>query len=210
MRLRPGARTGPAGAACRGRPERNAQAEAAASSPRAARELAGRAAAGADGSGSPELAAELLMLRSFPSGAGRGGRRNVLSAGRAVRVLAETCGHRLGQRRTFLRDDSWERRRTVALLRRLARALAIEAIERYEVTERFRALNHLGRGRTGTPPCVRREECGGTLCALWITPLEGRLRSGARPTRAPALLSGSARRSRLAELPDAGPNVDST
>src|SRR3989442_15897200 len=37
------------------------------------RELAGRGRLAPDGSGSPELAAELLMLRSLPSGAGAEG-----------------------------------------------------------------------------------------------------------------------------------------
>src|SRR5438105_12175762 len=52
------------------------------------RELAGRGSLAPDGSGSPELAAELLMLRSLPSGAGAEGGATSYRLDAQLRVLA--------------------------------------------------------------------------------------------------------------------------
>ena len=104
------------------------------------RELATRNRLEPDSSSAPELQAELVALRSSPSG--------VTAQGGAAsfRLDAELRLKAAGYEDTVVTGEDYlagvdvlgtEANRRAAL-RRLARSLAAEAIERYEVNERFR------------------------------------------------------------------------
>ncbi|TMB09150.1 MAG: hypothetical protein E6J66_15305 [Deltaproteobacteria bacterium] len=103
------------------------------------RELAGRGRLAPDGSGAPELAAELLMLRSLPSGAGAEGGATSYRLDAQLRVHAGDYADTVSGGEDFLTgvDVLGTEANRRAALRRLARGLAVEAIERYEVSERF-------------------------------------------------------------------------
>jgi lipopolysaccharide assembly LptE-like protein len=103
------------------------------------RELAGRGRLEPEGSSAPELAAELVALRSVPSGVGAEGGAASYRLDAELRVRtpdyedAVTGGEEYLTGVDVLGTEANRR----AALRRLARTLAAEAIERYEVNERF-------------------------------------------------------------------------
>jgi len=102
-------------------------------------ELAGRGRLEPDGSAAPELSAELLSLISIPTAAGtEGAAAFQLSA--TLRLGAGDYRDTVSGGETYLAGEDvlgTEANRRAAL-RRLARTLAREAIERYDVNERLR------------------------------------------------------------------------
>ena len=79
------------------------------------------------------------MLRSLPSGAGAEGGATSYRLDAQLRVQAGEFADTVSGGEDFLTgvDVLGTEANRRAALRRLARALAVEAIERYEVTERF-------------------------------------------------------------------------
>jgi Lipopolysaccharide-assembly len=103
------------------------------------RELAGRGRLEPDGSAAPELVAELVSLRSAPSGVGAEGGAASYNISAELRVRAPGFEDSVIGGEDYLTgvDVLGTEANRRAALRRLARTLAAEAIERYEVNERF-------------------------------------------------------------------------
>jgi hypothetical protein len=103
------------------------------------RELAGRGRLEADGATAPELAAELVALRSSPSGVGAEGGAASYRLDVELRVRAADYEDAVAGGEDYLTgvDVLGTEANRRAALRRLARTLAAEAIERYEVNESF-------------------------------------------------------------------------
>ena len=103
------------------------------------RELAGRGRLEPESSGAPELVAELVVLRSVPSGVGAEGGASSYSLTGELRVRAPGFEDAVVGGEDYLTgvDVLGTEANRRAALRRLARTLAAEAIERYEVNERF-------------------------------------------------------------------------
>jgi hypothetical protein len=104
------------------------------------RELAGRGRLEPEGSSAPQLAAELVTLRSFPSGVGAEGGAASYRIDAELRIRAGDWLDAVTGGEDYLTgvDVLGTEANRRAALRRLARALAVEAIERYEVNERLR------------------------------------------------------------------------
>src|SRR5689334_20183064 len=102
------------------------------------RELAGRGRLEPDSSSAPELSAELLALRSYPSGVtGEGAASYRIDADLRVRAPGYEDTVTAGEDYLTGVDVLGTEANRRAALRRLARTLAAEAIERYDVTERL-------------------------------------------------------------------------
>ncbi|HZX93520.1 MAG TPA: LPS assembly lipoprotein LptE [Myxococcales bacterium] len=104
------------------------------------RELAGRNRLEPDSSAAPELSAELTVLTSAPSGLGAEGGAASFRISARLYVQAGGFYDTLGGSEDYLVgvDILGTEANRRAALRRLARALAVEAIERYDVSERMR------------------------------------------------------------------------
>jgi hypothetical protein len=104
------------------------------------RELAGRNRLEPDSSAAPELIAELKSLQSVPSGVGAEGGAASFRLFAQLHVKAAGYDDTLGGSEDYLAgvDILGTEANRRAALRRLAKALAVEAIERYEVSERLR------------------------------------------------------------------------
>jgi hypothetical protein len=104
------------------------------------RELAGRGRLEPEGSSAPELRAELVALRSAPSGVGAEGGAVSYRIDAELRIRAGDYSDAVVGGEDYLTgvDVLGTEANRRAALRRLARALAAEAIERYEVSERFK------------------------------------------------------------------------
>jgi len=105
------------------------------------RELAGRGRLEPDGSQAKELQAELVSLRSFPSGVGAEGGAASYRIDAELRIRAGDYADAVAGGEDYLTgvDVLGTEANRRAALRRLARALATEAIERYDVAERLAA-----------------------------------------------------------------------
>jgi hypothetical protein len=103
------------------------------------RELAGRGRLEPEGSSAPELVAELVALRSLPSGVGAEGGAASYRLDAELRLRAPAYEDAVAGGEDYLTgvDVLGTEANRRAALRRLARTLAAEAIERYEVNERF-------------------------------------------------------------------------
>ena len=103
------------------------------------RELAGRGRLEPDESQAKELHAELVTLRSLPSGVGAEGGAASYRIDAELRVRAGDYADAVTGGEDYLTgvDVLGTEANRRAALRRLARALAAEAIERYEVAERL-------------------------------------------------------------------------
>ena len=103
------------------------------------RELSARGRLSADGSGAPELAAELVGLRTAPSGVGAEGGAASYRIDAELRIRATGYEDAVSGGEDYLTgvDVLGTEANRRAALRRLARALAAEAIERFEVNERL-------------------------------------------------------------------------
>jgi hypothetical protein len=102
------------------------------------RELSGRGRLEADSSSAPELFAELVALRAYPTGvAGEGAASYRVDAD--LRVRAPNYEDIITAGEDYLTgvDVLGTEANRRAALRRLARTLAAEAIERYDVSERL-------------------------------------------------------------------------
>ena len=104
------------------------------------RELATRNRLEPDSSAAPELETELVFLRSTPSGVSAAGGAASFRLDAELRLKAAGYQDDLVGGEDYLAgiDVLGTEANRRAALRRLARALAAEAIERYEVNERFR------------------------------------------------------------------------
>jgi hypothetical protein len=103
------------------------------------RELSARGRLAAETSSAPELAAELVALRTAPSGVGAEGGAASYRLDAELRIRAGNYQDAVVGGEDYLTgvDVLGTEANRRAALRRLARALAAEAIERYEVSERF-------------------------------------------------------------------------
>ena len=103
------------------------------------RELAGRGRLSRDGSSDPELSAELVGLNSYPTGVGVEGGAASYHLDAQLRVRAPGYEDLVAAGDDYLTgvDVLGTEANRRAALRRVARAIAAEAIERYEVSERF-------------------------------------------------------------------------
>jgi len=103
------------------------------------RELAGRGRLEPDESQAKELHAELVTLRSLPSGVGAEGGAASYRIDAELRIRAGDYADAVTGGEDYLTgvDVLGTEANRRAALRRLARALAAEAIERYEVAERL-------------------------------------------------------------------------
>jgi len=103
------------------------------------RELAGRGRLEPDGSLAKELQAELVMLRSVPSGVGAEGGAASYRIDAELRIRAGDYADAVTGGEDYLTgvDVLGTEANRRAALRRLARSLATEAIQRYEVSERL-------------------------------------------------------------------------
>ena len=101
-------------------------------------ELAGRGRLEPDGSNAPELTAELLALRNSPSGVIEGGAASYRLDALLV-LRAPGYEDTVGASEDYLTgvDVLGTEANRRAALRRLARSIATEAIERYELAERL-------------------------------------------------------------------------
>jgi hypothetical protein len=104
------------------------------------RELATRNRLEPDSSDAPELETELIFLRSTPSGVSAQGGAASFRIDAELRLKAPGYQDAVGGGEDYLAgvDVLGTEANRRAALRRLARSLAAEAIERYEVNERFR------------------------------------------------------------------------
>jgi len=104
------------------------------------RELAGRGRLEPEGSSAPQLAAEVVYLRSAPSGVGAEGGAASYRIDAELRVKAGDYHDAVAGGEDYLTgvDVLGTEANRRAALRRLARALAAEAVERLEVSERLR------------------------------------------------------------------------
>jgi hypothetical protein len=104
------------------------------------RELSGRGRLEPEASPAPQLLAELTHLRSFPSGVGAEGGAASYRIDAELRLRAGDYQDAVAGGEDYLTgvDVLGTEANRRAALRRLARALAIEAIERLEVSERLR------------------------------------------------------------------------
>ncbi|HEY6912564.1 MAG TPA: LPS assembly lipoprotein LptE [Myxococcales bacterium] len=104
------------------------------------RELAGRGMLEPDSSSAPELRAEVRALRSAPSGVSAEGGAASFRLDAELRVEAPEYADTLAGGEDYLAgvDVLGTEANRRAALRRLMRTLAAEAIERYEVAQRFR------------------------------------------------------------------------
>ena len=104
------------------------------------RELAGRGRLEPEGSSAPQLAAEVVYLRSAPSGVGAEGGAASYRIDAELRLVAGDYRDAVAGGEDYLTgvDVLGTEANRRAALRRLARALAAEAIERLEVSERLR------------------------------------------------------------------------
>ncbi len=104
------------------------------------RELATRNRLEPDSSAAPELQAELVALRSTPSGVGAQGGAASFRLDAELRLKAADYQDTVAGGEDYLAgvDVLGTEANRRAALRRLARSLAAEAIERYEVNDRFR------------------------------------------------------------------------
>jgi hypothetical protein len=102
-------------------------------------ELSGRGRLAPDGSSSPELTAELVALRSVPSGVGAEGGAASYRLDAELRLKSGSYEDAVIGGEDYLTgvDVLGTEANRRAALRRLARTLAAEAIERYDVNERF-------------------------------------------------------------------------
>ena len=102
-------------------------------------ELAGRGRLEPDGSSAPELTAELLGLRNSPSGVGVEGGAASYRLDALLVLRAPGYEDTVGAGDDYLTgvDVLGTEANRRAALRRLARTIATEAIERYELTERL-------------------------------------------------------------------------
>jgi hypothetical protein len=124
-------------------PVRNATAQAEAGGIFASelrRELAGRGRLAPDGSQAKELQAELVTLRSGTSGVGAEGGAAAFRIDAELRIRAGDYTDVVAGGEDYLTgvDVLGTEANRRAALRRLARTLATEAIERYEVNERLK------------------------------------------------------------------------
>lgn len=103
------------------------------------RELSGRGRLEPDGSAAPELVAELVALRTAPSGVSAEGGAASYRIDAELRIRAGAWEDAVVGGEDYLTgvDVLGTEANRRAALRRLARVLAAEAIERYEVNERF-------------------------------------------------------------------------
>lgn len=103
------------------------------------RELSARGRLEPDGSAAPELAAELAALRTAPSGVGAEGGAASYRIDAELRLRAGGYQDVVSGAEDYLTgvDVLGTEANRRAALRRLARGLAVEAIERYEVSERL-------------------------------------------------------------------------
>ena len=103
------------------------------------RELAARGRLEPDGSAAKELAAELVALRTVPSGVGAEGGAASYRIDAELRIRAGDWEDGVVGGEDYLTgvDVLGTEANRRAALRRLARTLAAEAIERYEVAERL-------------------------------------------------------------------------
>jgi lipopolysaccharide assembly LptE-like protein len=103
------------------------------------RELAGRGRLEPDGSSAKELQAELVTLRSVPSGVGTEGGAVSYRIDAELRIRAGEYSDAVAGGEDYLTgvDVLGTEANRRAALRRLARTLATEAIERYAVAERL-------------------------------------------------------------------------
>ena len=123
-------------------PVKNATAQAEAGGIFAAelrRELAGRGRLAPDGSSAPELSTEIVALTSAPTGVGAEGGAVSYRLDAQLRVRAPGYEDVVALGEDYLTgvDVLGTEANRRAALRRLARAIAAEAVERYEVSERF-------------------------------------------------------------------------
>lgn len=104
------------------------------------RELSGRGRLEPEGSAAPELVAELIYLRSVPSGVGAEGGAASYRINAELRLKAGDYHDGVAGGEDYLTgvDVLGTEANRRAALRRLARALAAEAIERLEVNERLK------------------------------------------------------------------------
>jgi lipopolysaccharide assembly LptE-like protein len=104
------------------------------------RELAGRGMLEPDSSSAPELRAELRALRSVPSGVSAEGGAASFRLDAELRLEAPNYADTLAGGEDYLAgvDVLGTEANRRAALRRLMRTLAAEAIERYDVAQRFR------------------------------------------------------------------------
>lgn len=103
------------------------------------RELSARGRLAPEASSAPELAAELVALRTAPSGVGAEGGAASYRLDAELRIRAGDYRDVVVGGEDYLTgvDVLGTEANRRAALRRLARALAAEAIERYEVNDRF-------------------------------------------------------------------------
>jgi len=103
------------------------------------RELAGRGRLERDGSSAPELSAELVALRSSPSGVGAEGGATSYRIDAELRLKWPNYEDAITGGEDYLTgvDVLGTEANRRAALRRLARTLAAEAVERYDVSERL-------------------------------------------------------------------------
>jgi hypothetical protein len=104
------------------------------------RELAGRSRLEPENSSAPELKAELVYLRTAPSGVGAEGGAASYRLDAELRLQAGDYRDAVAGGEDYLTgvDVLVTEANRRAALRRLARTLAVEAVERLEVSERFR------------------------------------------------------------------------
>lgn len=104
------------------------------------RELAARGRLEPESSNAPQLQTELVALRSAPSGVGAEGGAASFRLDAELRLKAVDYEDTVAGGEDYLAgvDVLATEANRRAALRRLARALAAEAIERYEVNDRFR------------------------------------------------------------------------
>jgi hypothetical protein len=104
------------------------------------RELSGRGRLEPEGSAAPQLLAELVHLRSVPSGVGAEGGAASYRIDAELRLKAGSYQDAVAGGEDYLTgvDVLGTEANRRAALRRLARALAVEAIERLEVSERLK------------------------------------------------------------------------
>jgi hypothetical protein len=103
------------------------------------RELSARGRLSPDGSPAPELRAELVSLSTAPSGVGAEGGAASYRIDAALRIHAGDWEDAVSGGEDYLTgvDVLGTEANRRAALRRLARGLAAEAIERYDVAERL-------------------------------------------------------------------------
>jgi hypothetical protein len=104
------------------------------------RELAGRGMLEPDSSAAPELRADLRALRSVPSGVSAEGGAASFRLDAELRLEAADYADTLAGGEDYLAgvDVLGTEANRRAALRRLMRTLAAEAVERYEVAQRFK------------------------------------------------------------------------